>query len=68
VRSSTSAPASSVEVEEYNLFKIRSHSCANFSNLDKKYIQNWADAKRNGLSTFEYNGAKYNSSTGKKIV
>jgi hypothetical protein len=55
---------STTEMNQYIIHKDN----YNFSNLDKKYIQNWADAKRNGLSTFEYNGAKYNSSTGKKVV
>jgi len=55
---------SSNEMNQYIIHK----DMYNFSNMDKKYIQNWADTKRNGLSTFEYNGAKYNYNTGKKVI
>jgi len=52
------------EMNQYVIHKDK----YDFSNMDKKYIQNWADAKRNGLSTFDYNGFKYSSSTGKKVI
>jgi len=56
-----------LSTNEMNQFVIMKSSY-DFSSFDKKYIQNRADAIRNGLATFEYNGAKYNSSTGKKVV
>jgi hypothetical protein len=52
------------EMNQYIIHKDK----YDFSNMDKKYIQNWADAKRNGLTTFEYNGSNYNVKTGKKVV
>ena len=51
------------EMNQYVIMK----SSYDFSSFDKKYIQNRADAIRNGLNTFDYNGSKYNTSTGKKV-
>jgi hypothetical protein len=56
-----------LSTNEMNQFVIMKSSY-DFSSFDKKYIQNRADAIRNGSSTFDYNGAKYNSSTGKKVI
>lgn len=55
---------STSEMNQYIIHKDK----YDFSNLDKKFVQNWADAKRNGLNTFDYNGSNYNVKTGKKVV
>jgi len=51
------------EMNQYVIMK----SSYDFSSFDKKYIQNRADAIRNGSITFELNGSNYNTKTGKKI-
>jgi hypothetical protein len=56
-----------LSTNEMNQYVIMKNSY-DFSSIDKMYIQKRADAIRNGSSTFEYNGAKYNSSNGKKVV
>jgi len=51
------------EMNQYVIMK----SSYDFSSFDKKFIQNRADAIRNGSSTFDYNGSNYDAKTGKKI-
>lgn len=55
---------STTEMNQFIIMK----SSYDFSSFDKKYLKNRADAIRNGLNTFEYNGLNYNVKTGKKVV